>query len=56
MPMSGLDSGSVKDEDDQGKPNYTRGYSARVFEFVFESVGHLIVAVLEFGDSLGILV
>src|SRR4029453_3669091 len=50
MPMSGLDSGSVKDEDDQREPNYTRCCCARVSEYVFESVGHLIVAMLEFGD------
>jgi len=56
MPVSGLDSGSVKYEDDQREPNYTRCFSARVSEHVFESVGHLIVAMLEFGDSLGILV
>jgi hypothetical protein len=56
MPMSGLDSGSVKDEDDQREPNYTRCCCPRVSEYVFESVGHLIVAMLEFGDSQGILV
>ena len=56
MPVGRLNSGSVKDEDDQREPNYTRRRSARVSEYVFESVGHLIVAMLEFGDSLGILV
>ena len=54
--MSGLDSRAVKDEDDQREPNYTRCGSARVSEYVIESVGHLIVAMLEFGVSLGILV
>jgi hypothetical protein len=56
MPVGRLNSGSVKDEDDQREPNYTRCRGARVSEYVFESVGHLIVAMLEFGDSLGILV
>jgi len=53
MPVNGLDSGSVQDEDDQREPNYTRCCSARVSEYVFEPVGHLNVAMLEFGDSLG---
>jgi len=56
MPVSGLDSGSVEDEDDQREPNYARSCCARVSENVFESIGHLIVAMLEFGGSLGILV